>query len=115
MEWDVFIPNSPPNNTLVIQPASPAPLGVQAAGSSSGPIAQYRVANTGTVVAWITYGSTAAAARNNATIPAVGSIGSAWPVMPGTVEIFSAAPGQFWSGITSGPSTVVAITYGKGG
>lgn len=112
MEWDVFTPIGP---TLALLPSSPAPAGILAPTPTTGPLVQYRIANTGTVTAWMAYGALAAVAQANAVIPSTGTTATSWPVLPGTVEIFTAPPGQFWSGVTAGASTAVYLTPGRGG
>ena len=112
MEYDVF---TPMGASYALQAQAPAPAGVQLPAWKDGGKIQYRFVNTGTVGAWVVYGTSPAAAQAAAVIPSAGSSNPGWYILPGTVEIFSAPPGQYWSAVTAGPSTLLFITPGQGG
>lgn len=98
-------------NTVTFTAATTAPTAVQAVSSTLGGN-QYRVINAGTVMVFLGYGDTAAAANSAATT--VTSSQNAFPILPNTDEILSFQPNAYFTGITTSGTAVVYITPGDG-
>ncbi len=77
-----------------------------------GPINQFRVVNSGTVVAFLGAGPTAAVAAANAAV--VTSVGNAIPILPGATEIFSFPPAWFFTLSTASGTAAIFLTPGAG-
>lgn len=103
--------------TQLIAAAATPPSAVQAlpnftATSTSPPINQFRVVNSGTVTAFLGAGPTAALAATNSAV--VSSSGNAIPVLPGAVEILSFPPSWYFTASTASGTATVYITPGQG-
>ena len=107
----VSAPFSPSGNTVVFAAATSAPTPVQAISSTLGGN-QYRVINSGTVIAYLRVGNTSANATANAVV--VSTTASSIPLLPGTDEILTFTPNAYFTGITSTSSANVYITPGDG-
>jgi len=107
----VSAPFSPSGNTVVFAAATSAPTPVQAISTTLGGN-QYRVINSGTVIAYLGVGNTAANATANAVV--VSTTASSIPLLPGTDEILTFTPNAYFTGITSTSSANVYITPGDG-
>jgi len=107
----VSAPFSPSGNTVVFSAATSAPTPVQAISSTLGGN-QYRVINSGTVIAYLGVGNTSANATANAVV--VSTTASSIPLLPGTDEILTFTPNAYFTGITSTSSANVYITPGDG-
>jgi hypothetical protein len=73
---------------------------------------QYRIINSGNVVVFLGYGSTAAQATTNAVT--VTSSQPALPLLPGTDEILTFVPNAYFTGITASGNASIYITNGDG-
>ena len=102
---------TPSGNTVTFTANIAAPAAVQAVSLTPGGN-QYRIINSGTVVVFLGYGSTANIAANNATV--ISTTGKSIPLLGGTDEILSFIPNAYFTGITSGSTAVVYITCGDG-
>jgi len=98
-------------NTVTFTADTTAPSPVQAASTSLGGN-QYRIINSGTVVAFLGYGSTSAEASNNAVV--VSSSQSSFPLLPGTDEILTFVPNAYFTAITQSGAAPIYITPGDG-
>jgi len=107
----VSAPFSPSGNTVVFAAATSAPTPVQAISTTLGGN-QYRVINSGTVIAYLGVGNTSANATANAVV--VSTTASSIPLLPGTDEILTFTPNAYFTGITSTSSANVYITPGDG-
>ena len=107
----VSAPFSPSGNTVVFSAATSAPTPVQAISTTLGGN-QYRVINSGTVIAYLGVGNTSANATANAVV--VSTTASSIPLLPGTDEILTFTPNAYFTGITSTSSANVYITPGDG-
>ena len=107
----VSAPFSPSGNTVVFAAATSAPTPVQAISSTLGGN-QYRVINSGTVIAYLGVGNTSVNATANAVV--VNTTASSIPLLPGTDEILTFTPNAYFTGITSTSSANVYITPGDG-
>jgi len=96
---------------VVFAAATSAPTPVQAISSTLGGN-QYRVINSGTVIAYLGVGNTSANATANAVV--VSTTASSIPLLPGTDEILTFTPNAYFTGITSTSSANVYITPGDG-
>ena len=101
---------TPVGNTVTFTAAVTAPTAVQAVSSTLGGT-QYRIHNTGNVVVYIGYGTTAAAATTmaNASIN-----GSTLSMVPNSVEVFTFNGSIFLTGVTTSGTSVVNVTPGDG-
>ena len=98
-------------NTVTFLAATTAPTPVQAVASTLGGN-QYRIINSGNVVVFLGYGTTAALATANAVIVTSSQI--ALPLLPGTDEILTFLPNAYFTGITASGNITVFITPGDG-
>ena len=98
-------------NTVAFLAAATAPTPVQAVANTLGGN-QYRIINSGSVVVFLGYGSTAAQATNNAVI--VTSSQPALPLLPGTDEILTFVPNAYFTGVTVSGNASIYITNGDG-
>ena len=85
-------------NTVTFTAAATAPTPVQAAANTLGGN-QYRIINSGNVVVFLGYGSTAAQATTNAVT--VTSSQASLPLLPGTDEILTFVPNAYFTGVTA--------------
>jgi hypothetical protein len=107
----VNAPFTATGNTVIITAANPSPTPVQVT-SYSGGSNQYRILNTGTVVAFLGYGSNAATATAGANTPNT-SLSNCIPLLPGTDEIITFQPNAYFTANAS-TSTVLYLTPGDG-
>ena len=98
-------------NTVAFVANVAAPTAVQAISTTLGGN-QYRILNSGTVIVFLGYGTTADSANTNASV--VTTTGASFPLLPGTDEILSFVPNAYFTGITSGGTANVYITPGDG-
>ena len=98
-------------NTVTFLAATTAPTPVQAVASTLGGN-QYRIINSGNVVVFLGYGTTAALATANAVIVTSSQI--ALPLLPGTDEILTFVPNAYFTGITASGNASIYITNGDG-
>jgi len=113
---DPFQPIGP---TSKIAANATAPSGVQLAGDPTAEVMgwrQYRIQNNGAETVFYAYGANASAAQTNAAIPTNASVGAnSYPIPAGAVEVITAKPSLYWSGITAGNTGVsLYITPGRG-
>lgn len=101
----------PKGNTSVISAAASAPAPIQIGGPVSGDVA-VMVYNAGTVVAFLAYGPTPAAATANAIAPIAGTSTSTIPIPPG-VQTFTLVGNQFYTAVAASASTLY-LTPGEG-
>jgi hypothetical protein len=100
------------NNTFSFAADVAAPTPVQVIPGGLGSI-QYRLHNTGTVVAYIGYGVSASAATTNATTTIDGTKPTL-TMVPGSIEVFTLPAGCYFTGVaTGGPATII-VTAGDG-
>jgi hypothetical protein len=102
---------TPLGNTAIFTAAATAPTPVQAVGSTMGPN-QYRIINTGTVVVFLGFGTSAAEATAMAVTPTGAT--KTIPLLPSTDEILTFQPNAYFTGIAAAGSAVVYITPGDG-
>jgi hypothetical protein len=107
----VSSPFTKTGNTVTFLAGTSAPTAVQCLSTTLGGN-QYRVINSGTVLVFLGYGSTASDASNNATI--ISTTGLSFPILPGTDEILTFVPNAYFTGITSSGSAQIYITPGDG-
>ena len=98
-------------NTVTFLAATTAPTPVQAVANTLGGN-QYRIINSGNVVVFLGYGSTAAQATTNAVT--VTSSQPALPLLPGTDEILTFVPNAYFTGVTASGTANIYITNGDG-
>ena len=98
-------------NTITFTAATTAPTPVQCTSTTLGGN-QYRIINSGTVVVFLGYGSTASDATNNATV--VTTTGLSLPLLPSTDEILSFVPNAYFTAITASGTAQIYITCGDG-
>ena len=98
-------------NTITFTAATTAPTPVQCPSTTLGGN-QYRIINSGTVVVFLGYGSTASDATNNATV--VTTTGLSLPLLPSTDEILSFVPNAYFTAITASGNASIYITPGDG-
>jgi len=107
----VNAPFTATGNTVIITAANPSPTPVQVT-SYSGGSNQYRILNTGTVVAFLGYGGNATTATAGANAPNP-SLGNCIPLLPGTDEIITFQPNAYFTANAS-TSCVLYLTPGDG-
>jgi hypothetical protein len=107
----VNAPFTPTGNTVVIIAANPAPTPVQVT-SYSGGSNQYRIINSGTVVAFLGFGANATSATAGANAPNT-SLGNCLPLLPGTDEIITFVPNGYFTANAS-TSCSLYLTCGDG-
>ena len=106
---------SPQAKTYAFSVTSSAGTGVQLQPSTSYGAMQYRVINSGTNLAFLGVGATAALAVTNTVIPTPGTPTLAIPLLPGTDEVFTFPQGAYFAAVTSGATTTTLyITSGDG-
>lgn len=105
-----IMPFTPQGNTVTFVAAATPPTAVQATSTTIG-ATQYRVHNTGNVVVYLGFGSTANAAATMANTTVTGSTLS---LVGGGVEIFTLNANQYFTGATSTGTAIVNITPGDG-
>lgn len=101
---------TPMGNTVTFTAAVSPPSAVQATSTIIGGT-QYRVHNTGSVVVYMGFGSSASAA---ATMANTSVVGSTLSLMPNSVEVFTLNASQYFTGATASGTAVVNITPGDG-
>jgi hypothetical protein len=97
-------------NTVTFTAATSAPTPVQVTSNVNGN--QYRIINSGNVVVFLGYGTSAANATSNAVV--VTSSQASLPLLPGTDEILTFVPNAYFTGITSSGTASIYITNGDG-
>ena len=102
---------TPMGNTVTFTAATSAPAPVQAVSRTIAGT-QYRIINAGTVIAFLSHGTTSTDASNNALI--VTSSQFSIPLLPNTDEILTFEGNSYFTGITSAGSAVIYITPGDG-
>ena len=107
----VSAPFTPSGNTVTFAAATSAPTPVQAISSTLGGN-QYRIINSGTVLAFLAVGTTSTNATLNAVV--VNTTAPSIPLLPGTDEIITFAPNAWFTGITSSGSASIYVTPGDG-
>lgn len=98
---------TPQGNTFTLTAAVSAPTPVQV-GSNS----QYRILNTGAVVAFLGVGTTATLATTNSAV--ITTSGAAVPLLPGTDEVLTLIPNAFITAATASGTAVLYVTPGEG-
>ena len=98
-------------NTVTFLAATTAPTPVQAVSTTLGGN-QYRIINSGSVVVFLGYGSTASDASNNAV--AVSTTAASFPLLPGTDEILTFVPNAYFTAVTSSGTANIYVTPGDG-
>ena len=101
---------TPMGNTVTFTAAVSPPTAVQATSSIIGGT-QYRVHNSGNVIVYMGFGSSASAAANMANVTVVGSTIS---LVPNSVEVFTFNANMYFTGATASGTSVVNITPGDG-
>jgi hypothetical protein len=105
-----IMPFTPMGNSVTFTAAATPPSAVQALSSTVAGT-QYRVHNAGSVVVYMGFGSTAAAAATMANTSIVGST----LTLPATsVSVFTLSGNQFFTGATASGTAVVTVTPGDG-
>jgi hypothetical protein len=110
---------APLGQTFVVKSASSAPTGIQVKPTGfydDQAIAQYRIYNSGTSIAYLGYGLTAASAQTNAGSSsnyASGDPGDAVPIAPGSIEILRFGVDMYFSSL-SATNADIFITPGEG-
>jgi hypothetical protein len=107
----VNAPFTPSGNTVVFAAATTAPTPVQCVSTTLGGN-QYRVINSGNVLAFLGLGATASAATANATV--VSTTAASIPLLPGTDEILTFVPNAYFTAITVSSSANIYVTCGDG-
>ena len=107
----VSAPFCPSGNTITFAAATTAPTPVQCVSSTLGGN-QYRIINSGTVVAFLGVGATSTNATLNAVV--VNTTAASIPLLPGTDEIITFSPNAWFTGITSSSSANIYVTPGDG-
>ena len=98
-------------NTVAFVANVAAPTPVQASSTTLGGN-QYRIINSGSVMVFLGYGSTASDATNNAVV--VTTTGTSFPLLPGTDEILTFVPNAYFTAITISGTANVYVTAGDG-
>ena len=103
---------TPQGKTISVTAASTAPTPTQAPSTTIG-ATQYRVINSGTVVAYLGIGPDAATATANAVKP---TSSSTWaiPLLPSTDEIITFNANAYFTAATDSGTAVLFITPGDG-
>lgn len=105
--------------TALIAANAVAPSGVQIVGDTGVEVMgwkQYRIYNGSNQTVYIGTGANAATAATASVIPINATVGGAFPVPAGAIEVISAKPGQYWSAIVATNTNAAAlfISVGKG-
>lgn len=103
-------PFQPTGNTITITAATSAPTPVQAVGATGSK--QYILTNIGSVVAFISFGSSADAAAN-CIIPTSTSRLSI-PILPLSQFTMTTDANSFFCGITASSTAIIYISVGTG-
>lgn len=110
-----FYPSGP---TILVAGAAAAPTGIQAANTNTNTLdagVQVRIHNAGPNLAFVAFGTTAAAAQAAAVIPTGPAPTSVIALPVGAVEVLTAGKAMFWSAICAGGQTAsVYICPGDG-
>ena len=101
---------TPTGNTITFNATTSPVTGVQANSTTLGSI-QYLIQNSGTVIAFLGVGSTAAAAQTNAA--AVTSWQPAIPLLPSSIQVLTFPANSFFSG-NAASNCAIYITPGEG-
>lgn len=101
---------TPMGNTVTFLAADTAPTPVQALSTTIGGT-QYRVHNSGNVIVYLGFGSSAtdATAMANASIH-----GTTISMVPQSIEVFTLNANQYFTGITASGTSQVYVTPGDG-
>lgn len=102
---------NPMGNTVSFLASNTPPTAVQAPSYGPG-ITAARFINSGSVLVFMGYGPSNAAAVANAVT--VTNSQPSLPLLPGTDEILIFPPGTFFTGITAASNATVYITPGEG-
>ena len=106
-------PFSPNGNTITFTAAGSCPSPVQAvSNTSSGQVTQYLLSNTGSVLSFISWG-TSAEATANCVIPTSTST-RVIPLLPTAAYTVTLPAGVYFTGINSGTNAVIYVTPGNG-
>lgn len=108
----VSAPFSPVGNTVVITASTSAPSPVQVTSNTLGGN-QYRIINSGSVIAFLGYGQTSALAASGAVVPTT-TQSNCMALLPGTDEIITFVPNAYFSAITASSSATLYILSGDG-
>lgn len=104
---------SPSGNLNTFTAATSAPTGVQSTGSTQVATQQYKLSNTDAAVDCVVgWGATSDEAKANALVATL-SPKCTW-LMHGTVEVITASPGAYFSGVTGSSTAVVKVQAGYG-
>ena len=104
---------TPLGNTVVFTAniSGSVPTPVQAVSNTLGGN-QYRILNAGLNTVFLGIGPNSAGATANAVVATTSQ--NSYPLLPGTDEILTFAPGWYFTGITSSGTSVIYITPGDG-
>lgn len=107
---------NPIGKTVVVAGATTAPSGVQVLSLGAPAAEQYRIYNSGAVLAHVAFGVDASTAQTNAVIPTGSGSNSksSFPIPAGAIEVVSALPNCYWSAITPSSTADVFVTPGSG-
>jgi hypothetical protein len=103
---------TPQGLTISVTAAATAPTPTQCSGTVLGAI-QYRIINTGTVPAYLGFGTTAAIATANAVKP-TSTATNAIPLLPSTAEVLTFNANAYFTAVTDSGTAVIFITPGDG-
>ena len=98
-------------NTIAFTANVAAPTAVQCLSTTLGGN-QYRIINSGSVVVFLGYGSSATDAANNCAV--VTTTGPSFPLLAGTDEILTFVPNAYFTGSTASGNATVYISPGDG-
>ena len=98
-------------NTVAFLANTAAPTAVQCVSTTLGGN-QYRIINSGSVVVFLGYGSSASDAANNCAV--VTTTGPSFPLLAGTDEILTFVPNAYFTGITASGNATIYISPGDG-
>jgi hypothetical protein len=101
-------------NTIAISASNIASTPVQIQNVFAPGSNRFRVINSGTVIVFLSFGDTAAAATTNCVIPVPGTPRNCIPLLPGTDEILTFTQNIYFATITSSGTATVYITPGNG-
>jgi len=108
----VSAPFTPVGNTVVILAAVSAPAPVQVTSNTIGGN-QYRIINSGSVIAFLGYGQTSALASSGAVVP-TSTQSNCMALLPGTDEIITFVPNAYFTAITATSNATLYILSGDG-
>ena len=110
-----YVPFEPTGPTIKVASDSTAPTGVTTSADGGGSLMQYRIHNSGTVMASYAFGIDGATAKANAVVPTGDGVNAkrSIPIGAGAIEVITAPRGTYWSAI-SASAVSVYITPGAG-